>query len=89
MYKNIWIKKCNPSRKLTYKYCCDCGRENNPPYTYRNCKSCMEKVKKGTLFNCCQRCNGFKKNDIWGLCPKCQNEVAQLNEQARKKERKM
>lgn len=84
MYRNIWIEKCNPNRKLTYKFCNDCGKEYEQLSIFRNCKSCMAKVKKGTLFNHCQRCNGPKKNDILGLCPKCQNEVAQLNEQARK-----
>ncbi len=70
-----------------YKYCSDCGKENNPPTIFRNCKSCMAKVKLGTQFKYCQRCNGPKKNDTWGLCKKCAEEVAKLNQEARIKER--
>lgn len=84
MNSNIWIEKCNPNRKLTYKYCCDCGRENNPPSTYRNCKDCCKKVNAGVRFEICQRCKKAKKYDNWGLCYKCREEIGRLNEQARK-----
>ncbi len=76
------------NNNLIYKYCIDCGRENDPPYHFRNCKSCMAKVKARTSFNTCQRCNSHKKYDNWGLCPKCAKDIERLNQEARIQGRK-
>ncbi len=70
-------------QKEVYFYCNDCGKLNNPPSYFRNCKSCMAKVQSGTIFRECQRCHGWKRANKCGMCSKCSEEITKLNKSLR------
>ena len=66
----------------TYYFCIDCGRAKKAN-TFRNCKSCMEKVKNDTIFRECQMCSKTKKGNKYGVCENFANIVEELNNRAR------
>ena len=62
-----------------YLYCNDCGKHMFKFTTFRNCKKCCNLVKKGTIFEKCQRCKLPKEPDINGMCENCRKIIAEDN----------
>ena len=64
-------------------FCIDCGKVIEEPFGFRNCKSCMRKVKKHTLFKVCQLCKCPKHEDCFGLCYNCRKDIDHQNQLVR------